>query len=199
MENMGFYNVSGDDQKKLFEDGNKINASKRHLFSIVSGITAFRVLLAALFLYLFVNDLQIWAIGFLIFACFTDGLDGRLARRFGVSTSFGAYFDVTADFLLVLLVFSAFVLKEIYPFWTLLIISFVFLQFILTAMLCKQLYDPVGGFYGGFLLLAIGFTLIFPSTAVYNIILILIPIYAVMAVVSRSVFLLNCKKKGTRD
>ena len=40
------------------------------------------------------------------------------------------YFDVTADFLLVLAGFSAFVVRGTYPLWTLLLLVGMFLQFI---------------------------------------------------------------------
>jgi len=130
------------------------------------------------------------------FACVTDVLDGHLARRLGVFSSIGAYLDVTADFLLVLTMFSAFAIKGIYPFWTLLLIGSMFLHFIITSTLKRPLYDPVGRYYGTFLFAAIGATLAFPELAVYHAILIGILGLTVASVASRSVFLLSSWKEG---
>jgi len=48
------------------------------------------------------------------------------------------------DVPMVLAAFSAFVIKGVYPFWTLLLIGAMFLQFILTSGLRRPVYDPVG-------------------------------------------------------
>lgn len=168
-----------------------IRTGKRRWASIPSGVTALRVVSAPLLLYTFINDLKTWTICLFLFTCVTDALDGHLARRLGVSSSLGAYLDATADFLLVLTAFSAFVMKRIYPFWTLLLIGSMFLQFILTSRLRRPLYDPVGRYYGAFLFAAIGVTLAFPKPAVYYAMLIGVLGLTVASVASRSVFLLS--------
>ena len=137
------------------------------------------------------NDLTMWTLGIFLFACFTDALDGYLVRRLGVSPYLGAYFDATADFLLVLAAFSAFVMEGIYPFWTLFLIGSMFAQFIVTSGLRRPLYDPVGKHYGVFLFVAIGVTLVSPKPAVYNAVLVGIVGFTVASVASRSVFLLR--------
>lgn len=139
----------------------------------------------------FVNDLTTWTLGIFLFACFTDALDGYLVRRFRISPSLGTYFDATADFLLVLAAFSAFVMEGVFPFWTLLLIGSMFAQFIVTSGLRRPLYDPVGKYYGVFLFAAIGVTLVFPKPAVYNAVLVGIVGFTIASVVSRSVFLLS--------
>lgn len=163
---------------------------------IVSTVIAVRVASAALFLYAFINDLKTWAICIFLFACFTDAFDGHLARRLGVSPSLGTYFDATADFLLILAAFSAFVMKGLYPFWTLLLIGAMFLQFILTSGLERPLYDPVGKYYGVFLFAAVGITLVFPESVVYNGVLVSIIGFTVVSVASRSVFFLRRWRKA---
>lgn len=175
----------------------EIRSGNRCWAFILSGVIAARVASAALFLYTFINDLKTWTIPLFLFACFTDALDGYLARRLGVSPSLGVYFDATADFLLVLASFSAFVTKGIYPFWTLLLIGSMFTQFILTSGLRRPLYDPVGKYYGAFLFAAIGFTLIFPKPTVYTAVLVSILGFTVVSMVSRSVFLRSRWKKAT--
>jgi CDP-diacylglycerol--glycerol-3-phosphate 3-phosphatidyltransferase len=158
---------------------------------IVSGVIVIRVAAAPLFLYTFLNTLTTWTVCIFLFACFTDALDGHLARRLGASQFVGPYFDATADFLLVLAAFSAFVIKGVYPFWTLLLIGAMFTQFILTSGLRCPVYDPVGKYYGAFLFAAIGVTLVLPDFAVCYTMLISILGLTVASVASRSVFLLS--------
>jgi CDP-diacylglycerol--glycerol-3-phosphate 3-phosphatidyltransferase/cardiolipin synthase len=101
--------------------------------------------------------------------------------------------DITADFLLVLTAFSAFVVKGIYPLWALLLISLMFTQFIVTSILGRILYDPVGRFYGTFLFAVIGVTLALPKPLVYFSLLAGVLAMTIVSVTSRSVFFfLSC-------
>jgi len=163
---------------------------------IPSVVTALRVATAPLFLYTLSNNLETWTICLLLFACVTDILDGHLARKLGVSSTFGAYFDATGDFVLILTTFSAFVMQGIYPFWTLPLIGFMFLQFILTSRLKQPLYDPVGRYYGAFLFAAIGVTLALPDFAVCYTMLVSILGLTVASVISRSVIFLSFAKRS---
>jgi len=165
--------------------------SRRCRAVIISTIIAVRVICAVLFLYTFHNDLRLWALCLFLCACFTDAIDGYLARVWAVSPSLGAYFDAGADFFLTLMAFSAFVIKGIYPFWTLAIISAMFLQFVLTSGLRQPLYDPVGKYYGVFLYSAIGITLAFPQDAIYNGMPVIISAFTIISAASRFVFLLK--------
>jgi phosphatidylglycerophosphate synthase len=150
-----------------------------------------RVAAAPLFLHTFMSNLTTWTLGIFVFACLTDALDGYLAKRLGASQFLGPYFDATADFLLSLAAFSAFVMKGVYPFWTLLLIGAMFLQFILTSGRERPVYDPVGKYYGVFLFAAIGVTLLWPDFAVCYTVLTSIVGLTVASVASRFVFLLS--------
>ena len=97
---------------------------------------------------------------------------------------------------LILAAFSAFVIKGVYPFWTLLLIGAMFLQFILTSGLRRPVYDPVGKYYGVFLFAAIGVTLGFPKPTVYNAVLVGVVGFTVASVASRAVFLLSRWRKA---
>lgn len=174
----------------------KIRANERLGTIIVSGVIAIRVVAAPLFLYTFVNNLTTWALGIFLFAVFTDALDGYLARRLGGASPFlGAYSDATADFVLVLAAFSAFAMKGIYPFWTILLIIAMFTQFVLTSRLERPVYDPVGKYYGVFLFAAIGVTVALPDSAVCHAVLVGILTFTVASLVSRFMFLLGLWKK----
>ncbi len=168
-----------------------MHTSRRHWAFIVSAVSAVRIACAVLFLYAFVNDQKAWAIAVFLFACFTDALDGYLARSLRIVPSLGPYFDPTADFILVLAAFSAFAIKGIYASWTLLLIVVMFLQFIWTSGLAQPIYDPLGKFYGVFLFAAIGMTLAFPRPAVCRMILIGVVGFTAVSLISRVVFFLR--------
>ncbi len=67
------------------------------------------------------------------FAAVTDLVDGPLARRLGAVTGWGAYLDVTADFLVLMIAFAGFVHLDIYPAWLLVLLAAMFAQFLLTS------------------------------------------------------------------
>jgi len=168
---------------------------KRLGTAIVSGAIAVRVAAAPLLLYTFMNDLRTWALGVFLFAVFTDALDGYVARRLGGSPFLGPYSDATADFLLVLAAFSAFVMEGVYPFWTLLLIVAMFIQFVLTSRLGRPIYDPVGKYYGVFLFCAVGVTLVLPDPTVCRGVLVGILVFTAASAISRCMFLLGLWKK----
>lgn len=157
------------------------------LIIVPSTITGFRFLLAIIFLYLFINDLKIGAIAAFLLATITDAFDGYSARKFSVESTIGAYLDIFADFFLVLLAFIVFLIKEIYPYWILILIILVFLQFLVTSKFKILIYDPIGKYYGAFLFAIILITLISPSVY-YEFLLILIMIFTIISLLSRYLF-----------
>lgn len=74
------------------------------LTSIPNLLTLFRIALIPIFIFLFYLPFS-WsrnlAAGIFAIACFTDWLDGFLARRMELMSSFGAFLDPVADKLLV--------------------------------------------------------------------------------------------------
>jgi len=168
---------------------------KRLGTAIVSGLIAVRVAAAPLLLCTFMNDLRAWALGVFLFAVFTDALDGYVARRWGGSPCLGPYSDAAADFFLVLAAFLAFVMKSVYPLWTLLLIVAMFIQFVLTSRLDRPVYDPVGKYYGVFLFCAAGVTLVVPDPTVCRGVLVGILGFTTASAVSRCMFLLGLSKK----
>ena len=153
---------------------------------IVSIVIGIRFAAALPLLYTIANDLRAWAICIYLLAVFTDALDGHIARRLGGASPFlGPYSDAVADFVLVLAAFSAFVLRGIYPFWILLLIVAMFAQFVLTSRLKRPIYDPVGKYYGVFLFLATGVTLVLRHVAVRQAVLVIILGFTIASVISR--------------
>jgi phosphatidylglycerophosphate synthase len=78
-------------------------------------ITSIRVFLAPLFFLTVINDLLIYSLVIFLFAMVTDVLDGYFSRKWDVSSSKGAYYDIIADFILVFSGFSAFVIMTFTP------------------------------------------------------------------------------------
>ena len=139
-------------KKKQRKEAKQINNSKALIPHL---ITALRVVLALIFLYLFFTELIALTISIFLIACFTDIFDGVAARKFDVSSSFGAYLDAIADCLLILTAFSIFVFVGFYPFWILILIGFMFVQFLLTSKLKQPIYDPIGRYCGVFFFIVI--------------------------------------------
>jgi phosphatidylglycerophosphate synthase len=126
------------------------------------GISALRI--AALLLFLYFNSLGSSFLCLLVFgfAAITDLFDGYVARKLGVASKSGAYFDAVTDFILVFGIFSAFALNGYYPVWLLLLIAASFTQFAVTGYFGKRLYDPLGRYIGSVLYIGITLTLLFP-------------------------------------
>ena len=157
------------------------------LILVPTGITASRIILSILFLDLLINNIKIGTILDFLLAVITDAFDGYSARKLGVVSDYGAYFDIIADFILVLVAFLTFIIIEIYPYWLLLLIVLVFLQFILTSKLNVLVYDPVGKYYGAFLFAVIFVTLVCPPSF-YSWLLIAIILFTIISLISRYLF-----------
>lgn len=74
-------------------------------------ITLLRLLIVPLFIYNFLEKDYKEAFFLVLFASGSDGIDGYIARRFGLTSKLGAYLDPLADKILVV---SAFVLFGLY-------------------------------------------------------------------------------------
>jgi len=114
------------------------------------------------------------------------------------SSPLEAYLDPIADFAFVLVSFYAFSLRQFYPSWILFVFVFMFLFFIISSNKREPLYDPLGKYYGTFLLTAIGITLLFPMEVVFNDVLLLIIAYTVGLIIYRTVYLWNSRRESMR-
>ncbi len=126
-------------------------------------LTGLRLLGAPLIWWLVTNFAPGAALVGLALAMISDAVDGALVRRFGVPSRAGAYFDVTADFAVIVAAFGAFAWIGIYPFWLEGLIGLAFVAFLLTSRLTPSIYDPVGRHIGGILYVAAFATLALPD------------------------------------
>ena len=90
-------------------------------------LTILRILLTPFFVYfLLTNGLHSKLIATIIFtlASISDALDGKIARRYGVETKFGKFFDPLADKILILSALISFVIIGHVKIWMFLLIFF---------------------------------------------------------------------------
>ena len=104
--------------------------------NIVNKLTLLRMLMIPVFIFLLLNHSadqvvwlgtvipvnQVWAAVVFALASFTDFLDGYLARKYQLVTSFGAFFDPMADKLLVMAALILLVQLGSVPGWVVFII-----------------------------------------------------------------------------
>lgn len=154
-------------------------------------VVILRILLTPAFFYAFLWDFTEIAICLFILALTSDFVDGRLAQKLNTTSSslFEAYLDPIADFVFVLVSFYAFSIRLIYPTWILVVFVFMFLFFIISSNKRRPLYDPIGKYYGTFLFVTIGITILFPIELTFNGVLLTIIVYTIGLVIYRTVFL----------
>jgi cardiolipin synthase len=163
---------------------------------IVHALTALRALSGPLLWWLIVS-LQLEAASMcLAFAILSDAIDGPLMRRIGCPSVAGAYFDATADCVVILSAFSAFAWIGIYPAWIVGLVSAVFLVFIVTSRLTAAIYDPVGRQIGGILFLSIAATLLLSDFFFQAVILSVVVGVLATTLIVRLVHTLNFARRG---
>ena len=140
----------------------------RKLILIPNLISSLRIAVFPLFFYLFKTGNITLCLILLAFSAATDFFDGYFARRLKVTSRLGGYYDATTDFILVFGIFVIFSAKGYYPIWLLILISALFIQFLVTSLYAKKLYDPVGKYAGSALYIGIVLTLIFPVKAIFS-------------------------------
>jgi cardiolipin synthase len=91
----------------------------RHLPNLLS---ALRLLAAPFAAWLIVHEHDIAAVLTFAAAGASDGLDGYIARRWGMTSAFGAWLDPVADKLLMLFCFSALYFVGGTPLWLLVVV-----------------------------------------------------------------------------
>jgi phosphatidylglycerophosphate synthase len=161
-------------------------------------IVILRLLLTPAFVYAFILDIT--AIAFILYiAVFvSDIVDGNIARRLETTSSSAleAYLDPVADFVFVTMSFYAFSLRGFYPTWVLIAIVFMFLLFVTSSKGKKPLYDPVGKYYGTFLVAMIGITLLLPIEFFLEFAKLLIVAYTFVLAIYRLAFVWKMSVTG---
>jgi CDP-diacylglycerol--glycerol-3-phosphate 3-phosphatidyltransferase/cardiolipin synthase len=134
------------------------------------------------------------SVSILVLALITDVLDGYIARKLDVTSDMGAYLDVTSDFVLIVVCFLAYVIKGWYDPLILLLIIAMFLLFVATSGLKKPVYDPMGKYLGGYLMLMILVSILFPEFVVRQILFIVLILICLTSVLTRFFFIRRSKE-----
>jgi CDP-diacylglycerol--glycerol-3-phosphate 3-phosphatidyltransferase/cardiolipin synthase len=129
-------------------------AGRRIVRAFPHALTALRLLLAPALPLLALQGRSTEIALLLGVALASDVADGFLARRLGVASDAGAWFDVWADFAIVLAAFVGFALVQAVSWWLPSLIVLSFAVFIATANLNDRIYDPVGRAIGLLLMVA---------------------------------------------
>ena len=96
----------------------------RRVFTVPNQLTFLRLGFLPFFIILMLYQRYSWALGILILAALTDGLDGLLARSLNQKTALGAYLDPIADKLLLSSSFFVLALEGQMRWWlTILVLS----------------------------------------------------------------------------
>jgi CDP-diacylglycerol--glycerol-3-phosphate 3-phosphatidyltransferase/cardiolipin synthase len=176
-----------------------INTIIENKVNIPNVISVFRLVSSPFLFLLLILEANLITFFFFLFSSFSDLLDGYIARNLNQCTSFGGYLDIFGDFLLIFSSILGLILKGIYPLWILFLVLFMFLQFIVSSSLVDELiYDPLGKYYGAFLMLMVFLTLIDFHRIHHHIIPISIFTYTLICLSTRALFLFKIfKDKST--
>ena len=160
-------------------------------------ISSLRIAALPLFLYLF-NIVDITAcVALLAFCAASDYFDGYVARKLCATTRFGAYYDATTDFILIFGIFAFFSSVGDYPIWLPFLIATAFIQFIVTSVYSKKLYDPVGRYLGSALYIGVVLTLLWPTIAIFSFVQYAFVVFFLVSIASRTISLTRKRVKKT--
>ena len=152
-------------------------------------ISSLRIAALPLFFYLYNQGNIISCLILLAFCAASDFLDGYLARKLNATSRFGAYYDATTDFILMIGIFAIFYATGYYPIWLLLLIATSFVQFLVTSHYAKKFYDPVGRYVGSALYIGVVLTLLWPTQAIYDFVQYAFVVFFLVSLASRIVSL----------
>lgn len=96
-------------------------ASSR-VFTLPNFLSALRILLVPFFLALIIRGEDAWALAVLVVSSATDFLDGFIARRFNQMSRLGQLLDPAADRLYIFAALIGLAIRELIPWWIVLII-----------------------------------------------------------------------------
>jgi CDP-diacylglycerol--glycerol-3-phosphate 3-phosphatidyltransferase len=190
-----FKHFRSNDNFILQNEENHQSGTMQKLTLIPMLISSLRIVALPLFFYVYNIGNAVVCLGLLGFCAATDFLDGYIARKLNVTSNFGAYYDATTDFIFMIGIFLFFYNLGFYPIWLLLIITFAFIQFIITSYLAKTLYDPVGRYLGSALYIGVVLTLFWPTDAVFAFVQYAFVVFFLVSIASRIISLTRKRTK----
>ncbi|MBR4270947.1 MAG: CDP-alcohol phosphatidyltransferase family protein [Clostridia bacterium] len=143
-------------------------------WNIPNILTLFRLALIPVFVlvFLFIEDEHhYFSLAIFLIACFTDVLDGIIARRTNTITNYGVVMDPLADKLLKIATLICFTLTQVVPLWLTITLVSIDLSMIFAGVcLYSQKITIPSNWIGktGTVVMSIGFVLCFFHTALNN-------------------------------
>jgi phosphatidylglycerophosphate synthase len=163
--------------------------------SLPTAISSLRIAVLPFFFYLFNLGNVAACLGLLVFSASTDFIDGYIARKLKATSRFGAYYDATTDFTLMIGIFAIFYVAGYYPIWLLLLIAAAFIQFLVTSIFVRKIYDPVGRYLGSALYIGIALTLLWPIQEIFDFVQYAFVAFFLVSLTSRIVSLTRKQNK----
>jgi len=157
---------------------------------IPNSITITRIIMTFIFLYFVVEQFAYGRENFInlivmfLAICFSDLLDGKIARGTGAVSIIGAKLDVFADLLYIILSYTVLIILKMLPLWFLVFVCLKFLEFVITSKFIKSynresnkafVFDKIGRLVSATFFIIPGIVCIYKCFAVDN-----------------SVYLINC-------
>ena len=154
--------------------------------AIPTAISSLRIAALPLFIYLYGLGNVVWCLVLLAVCAASDFFDGYAAKKLDAATRLGAYFDASTDFVITGGIFAFFGVLGLYPIWLPVVIAISFFLFLVTALLAKKLYDPVGRYLGSALYIGIVLTLLWPTPAVFVFVEVAFILFFAVSLISRA-------------
>jgi cardiolipin synthase (CMP-forming) len=111
--------------------------------SLPNLITLARILLVPVMVWAIASDQMTAAFALFLIAGISDGVDGFLAKRFGMATAVGAYLDPLADKVLIVSIYVSLGIIEAIPRWLVILVVSRDLLIVGGIMLSWVLGDPI--------------------------------------------------------
>jgi cardiolipin synthase len=93
------------------------NGTTDRVLTVPNALSALRLLGVPVFLWLILEHHDGWALALLMVSGFTDYLDGKIARRFGLISPLGKLLDPAADRLYILATLLGLAFRDVVPWW----------------------------------------------------------------------------------
>lgn len=110
-------------------------AKRESIWNVPNMLTMLRMALIVVFVWLYATGYRYWAMAVFIIASLTDILDGYIARKHQLVTSFGKLMDPLADKLMVITALICLTADGLVPLWLLIVV------------ICKELFMVLGGYF----------------------------------------------------
>ncbi len=154
-------------------------------FFFANFLTFSRIGLIPLIIFFTLLENSALGILFYMIALITDFLDGKFARKSNKYNKNGLFFDVTADYLLMISLWAMIISIYEISFSIIILTTLYFIQFVVSVKIGKIKYDFLGKYYGAWHMGVLFIGLIIRTQNYFSIAVSLTIIYTLLALFSR--------------